>query len=526
MNEPLYELYGDLPKVPAMPYPSFEEYGAGLRAWQERWPQRMTLETPGHTLEGRPIYLARVTDRTVPDDDKQILLVNGNHSAGEISPVCGILHFLKWLLSDDPGAARLRRGLIVAAMPIIEVDAYVENREKDGQGCFSRGGGQLYGGQWTWDGVSPESKHHEARVFSEVMEQLQPDAYLDLHGAPWRDVGMQESVGISFLRLNRCFDPSVVADIERALDAAGYGVIRPGTQAGRMCVATAAGELGKAAPHYDSLEEDWAQPYRTMVVPTMLAFHRYHTISMVGELMWMGAIVVACRRLAEIGMETGFSEFFPGYPNSLVACSTNLMISAWGKTAAQRRASRVELWRRGNLALQNGVPIVLKDRMLASCAVTTEGKRLLLDPATGKGEGREKFLANIENDSRFNAAALSEFFGDFPPTMFAYDPGLDAEKACAEDNAPIRHGLAMRVCLQYRDARLQEVRHNGHLLEESTTDGYLVHHRQGTVVQVNIPPDKVHDLHVVTIRYEAAQRPIQGFATEDWRSEALRIPAR
>ena len=179
MNEPLYELYGDLPKVPAMPYPSFEEYGAGLRAWQERWPQRMTLETPGHTLEGRPIYLARVTDRTVPDDDKQIFLVNGNHSAGEISPVCGILHFLKWLLSDDPGAARL-----------------------------------------------------------------------------------------------------------------------------------------------------------------------------------------------------------------------------------------------------------------------------------------------------------------------------------------------------------QEVRHNGHLLEESTTDGYLVHHRQGTVVQVNIPPDKVHDLHVVTIRYEAAQRPIQGFATEDWRSEALRIPAR
>ena len=65
MTETLHKLYGDLPRVPAMPYPSFEEYEAGLKEWQQRWPDRITVEARGRTLEGRAIYLARVTDRDV-----------------------------------------------------------------------------------------------------------------------------------------------------------------------------------------------------------------------------------------------------------------------------------------------------------------------------------------------------------------------------------------------------------------------------------------------------------------------------
>ena len=523
MTETLHKLYGDLPRVPAMPYPSFEEYEAGLKEWQQRWPDRITVEARGRTLEGRAIYLARVTDRDVSDDDKQVLLLSASHGEQEVSSICGILHFLKWLLSEDPQAARLRRGLIVVAMPLVEVDTYIHNRETGDQLMQNKEGEKIYG-HLTWDGVSQGTNHPEAQAFCEMMEEYQPDAHFDIHGVAFRDFGMQESLDSGTPRISRCFDPTIVADIERALDEAGYPVIRDGVQAGRLCVACRAEELGPGAQSYLAMPEQ-TDASRLMITPVILSYHRYHSISFTCELFWMGSIMAACRRLAEIGLEVGYSEFFPGYPSNLVEHRNNLLISASGDTAARRRRSRVELWRRSRsgLRLQNGEPMVLKDTTLASCATTVQGQRLLgIDPDTGAGEGRERFIANISDDGRFNAEALRSFLDDFPPTLFdqgtllPHSGPVNASAARQNEYPPIQHGLAMRVCLLHAGDRVKEVRHNGHLLSESETDGYLVHHRQGTVVQVNIPPDKVHDLHVVTVRYDAGPRPPQGFAPEDW----------
>lgn len=519
----LYDLYEGLPKVPAMAHPSFEEYQNGLKRWQQRWPERISVDERGRSLEGRPILMARVSDHTVPDDNKQILLLSASHGEGEISPVCGILHFLKWLLSGDPKAEAIRRGLIVISMPIVEVDTYVSNRERGEEKTGNKAGHQFYHvGVWTWDGVPAEHNHPEARAFFEMMEEYRPDAHLDIHGAHWLDFGMAESIGVSTPRINRCFDPTMVTEVERAVDAAGFCTIREEVQAGRLCVATRAGELGPASHHFASMEANWMEPFRIMINPTLLSHHRYHSVSFNTEQYWMGSIVAACRRMAELGLETGFSEFFPGYPNNLVGARNNLLVSAWGDTASRRRGSRMELWNRCGFALMNGVPMVLRNSMLASCATTQAGQRLLgVDPQTGKGSGPETFLGIIQSDQRFNAPALRDFLASYPPTMFAYRSG-----PIEKDEGLLRHGLALRVCLQYADADIGEVRQNGHLLEQSPTDGYLLHHRQGTVVQVNIPPDKVHDLHVVTIRYEAPPRPLQGFTTQDWESDSTRIIVR
>ena len=523
MTETLHKLYGDLPRVTAMPHPSFEEYEAGLMGWQQRWPDRITVEARGLTLEGRAIYMARVTDHDVPDDDKQVLLLSAAHGEQEISSICGILHFLKWLLSENPQAARLRRGLIVVTMALVEVDTYIYNRDTGDTLMENKAGEKIYGGL-TWDGVSQEANHPEAEAFCGMMEEYQPDAHFDIHGLAFRDYGMQESLDSGTPRISRCFDPTIIADIERALDEAGYPVIRDGVQAGRLCVACRAAELGAGAQSYLAMPEQ-TDASRLMITPVILSYHRYHSISFTCELFWMGSIMVACRRLAEIGLEVGFSEFFPGYPNNLVEHRNNLLISAWGDTAARRRRSRVELWRRSRsgLSLQNGGPMVLKDTMLASCATTVQGQRLLgIDPDIGVGEGRERFIANISNDERFNAQVLRSFLDDFPPTRFdlgtltSHGGPVNVNAPRQKEYPPIQHGLAMRVCLPHAEDRVKEVRHNGHLLNESPTDGYLVHHRQGTVVQVNIPPEKVHDLHVVTIRYDAGPRPPQGFAPEDW----------
>ena len=113
-----------------------------------------------------------------------------------------------------------------------------------------------------------------------------------------------------------------------------------------------------------------------------------------------------------------------------------------------------------------------------------------------------------------------------PPLRGALEGATDAAGDLAElydtCSGPV-YRLALRLCLQYTDARLKEVRLDGHVLKRSPTDGYRVHHRQGTVVQVNIPPDQVHDLHIVTVRYDSNQRPIQGFTAQDWMHRNLRI---
>ena len=514
---PLKATYGNLPRTPAIEHPSFKEYEAGLLAWQKRWPDHITVEERGRSLENHPIYMARVTDRTVSDDDKQALLLSAAHGAGEVSSVVGILHFLKWLLSEDPEAIRIRRGLIVITIPIIEVDTYISNRETGDEKTGNKAGVPIYNlNAWTWEGVPTGVHHPEAQAFWKMMEEYQPDAHFDIHGHPWCDVGMHESIGVSTPRIGRCFDPAIVAEVERAVDSAGYCTIREEIQAGRLCVACGEKELGVVADHYEVLPDE-TDHYKLMITPVMLSYHRYHSISFVCELYWMGSIMAACRRFAELGLETGFSEFFRGYPNNLVESRGSLLISAWGDTAARRRKSRVELWNRGrkSLALRMGGPVIMRDMTLASCATSREGARLV------GSEGYEKFIANIQGDARFNAEALKSFLEEYPPTMFSRE-----SQVFDQDYPPIQNGLAMRVGLQYSDAKLNEVRLNGHLLKESPTDGYLVHHNQGTMVQVNIPPDKVHDLHVVTIRYDSPQRPLQGFTAEDWVSEEQRIPVR
>ena len=53
-------------------------------------------------------------------------------------------------------------------------------------------------------------------------------------------------------------------------------------------------------------------------------------------------------------------------------------------------------------------------------------------------------------------------------------------------------------------------------MEPSDIDGYFVYHNPGTIVQVNIPPDKVEDFHVVTAVFDSAAERISGFHAQDW----------
>lgn len=508
-----------------MSQPSYEDYLSCLRDWERCFPGRMRVTECGRSSGGRPLVWGRITDQSVNDDEKQMVLLTCTHGEAEISGVCGILHFMKWLLYSEE-AASLRAGVCVAAMPIIHADTYELNQQDGGSRYGSLDGCELYGeGQksLTWSGVRPGISHPEAEALLAVMDEVQPDAHLDIHGTQSGEFGMRENVAVSRPRLDRCYDPSVPEALARAIDASGGCAIREELQGGHLDTAAPEEDIREVSHLYNHMPTEM-HAARLMVTPVMLSYVRYHAVSMVAELGWMRSVVAACRRLVELGLEVQPEELFPGYRNHLLMPAFNLLACAWGETPGQRRRSRVELWQRHGLAMQADTRVPPSRVAYGSCATTSEGLRLLgVDPKTGRGEGVGRFLAMIERDERFNADALRTFFRDYPSDDFARLLLYNAPRIGSEDESPIRNGLALRLHLQHAEAKIEEVRLNGHLLGESATDGYLVKRCQGTAVHVSIPPGKVHDLHVVTIRYSAPERPVQGFSPEDRQSDTLRV---
>jgi hypothetical protein len=57
-----------------MPFPAWEAIVAYLHQVAAALPEMVALEEAGQSVGGRPIWLVLVTDRSVPDDDKQVVL--------------------------------------------------------------------------------------------------------------------------------------------------------------------------------------------------------------------------------------------------------------------------------------------------------------------------------------------------------------------------------------------------------------------------------------------------------------------
>ena len=164
------------------------EYEETLRFWAEKHRGPLTLETRGTTREKAPILLLRISDKSVPDADKQVCLVTALHSGPERSPTTTLLHLTEWLLGDSPEAAEIRRKQIVLLMPIVNPYAFfVTDRFGNSQGIDPYTGRQ--GEVWdpkTLKLVSPE-KTPELQAFASVVDEYRPEVHADVHG-----IGLQE----------------------------------------------------------------------------------------------------------------------------------------------------------------------------------------------------------------------------------------------------------------------------------------------------------------------------------------------
>ncbi len=496
-------------KLSFLPHPSVREIEAGLREWQGLLPDRLRVLDFGRTAQGYPLLCARITDASAPDEDKQVVLFTATHAGPEFNSCTGLLRTAKWLLGDEGTAPELRRRTIVLVCPCMNPEGYAIGEDEPAKGWANSLGGNPCMGSYGWDGVLDPERNPEAVALVRLMEENVPDVHVDVHGVRYSQQAMWDTTGWSWgSSLARPYCRRLVHEMDYAADAEGFFPILPEDTAGRLRVTHVAEGAGD---HFY-----FAPP---AVSNAVFSTHRFHTISFHIESGYEESTLARLRRCLELGMVRWRGELYEGYPTWQVGGWMSMTVAAWGETAAQRRRSRVELWRAADrLAYGCAHPEPAWGGMMAFCATTPAATERYLalggKPSfDGAGAHLAVLLERLAEDPRFDAAALRGYVEDSPST---HAMTLYPREPATGGDAP-REGLALRLHLPYAGARVTEVRLDGRAVGQSPREGYQTWGKPGTTVQVNVPPGKVRDFHVVTCRYETETQRRAGFTAEDWR---------
>ena len=477
---------------------TLQEYEATMDYWSGRHGGILQVERVGESVEEMPIFLLKITDLSVSDEDKQVCLVTALHGGPERSGTTTILHLAEWLLGDSREAAETRRKQVLLLMPIVNPYAFfVTDRFGTSSGMNPYGGGD---GNWDLDNLAYKQleKVPEIRAVFSVMDRYRPEVHADVHGTglqeypleklgdrqSYRGQTMFESTGSAYSNfLLRPWDPRITDAMIQAGVEAGYGSDR----------AEADAQRGFWAPALDPMSGRlWRG--RTRFYTAQYGYARYHTLQTVLEVGWEEAGVARLKGLLRIGNGSWQDQPIAGYPVNRVKSFTGHYVTAWGRTAAERRRSRIELWEKQERFLQ-GILYPQTEGRDSYLVAVDKGASGILD------SDPEIFLSNLRDQSGIDAEAVETFVRSGPEVLIVLDRGNQADVA-----GPIRilHGIGFRFRIPYRRPELVDVRLNGHALEESPVDGYQSWFGNGfTQVQVNVPPEKAKDLaiFIVTIAY-------------------------
>lgn len=492
-----------LEKLAYVEHPTPEELVNGFAGWLKKHPDLFSFEVRGKSPEGRAILMGRITDHSVPDEDKQIAMFTSCHGPAEWSATTGLLRTMKWLLSDDPEAAEIRRRQIVLIMPYGDPDQMLEGKQTR----------QVYGGWadaknrirlWSNDGVALPEKHPEAVALQGVFDEFQPELYIDVHGFKHAQRTMWDSTGISWSSaVARSFLHDFPRLIDEAVEEEGFLITRGEQDAGKVRTTSPI----PGFPNYVF--------YLFKSAPTVVVYPyaRFHTMSIIFESGSEESTVARAKAALQLGHKRWRYERYDSYPVNQVGIWTSVAISAYGTTAAERRASRVELWQKNpHLSFAAASPPPPRDTMMGYVSTTPEGRKKM------RGAKVSELFKELASDPRFDAEGLKQAAAAYPYSSFggpreSYKP-IDGVKP--EEAGPIEHGVVVRLMVPYADATITEVRRDGHLLDESETDGYYLTYGPGVIVEIAIPPDQVEDFHIISCEYDTPTVRRPGFTAADW----------
>lgn len=487
------------PWVNSMHQLTFPEYETTMKYWAAEHPDIATLEKRGESHDGMGVYLLKVTDATVANDDKQVCLVTALHGGPERSGSTATLHLIEWLLGDSAEAMETRRKQVVLFMPIPNPHAYfVTDRFGNAEKIDVYNAGLKWWDLKTLTLTAPDKTPELAAVLS-VVDEYQPEVHTDLHGVGLQEYSLDQLGNRHMLQGHCMFEVSGLAYSNSALRPWDSRVTEAMVQAGQEAGygsdrAEADAQRTFWGPVYDGLADRfWTG--RPLFYTAHYGYVKYHTMITTTEVGWEESGVARNRGLLALGNRPWLDELTSGYPVNRVKSFVGRFVTAYGRNAAERRRSRVELWQtQGNYSLGLLYPqIAGRDTLV--CAVTPAGiKALDTDP--------DKLVENLRSMPGIKADVIEKFIKAGPEIKLAIEAPKNPE---AGNGSTVSNGIGFRLRIPYRNPEFLDIRVNGHILAASETDGYQYWFADGfTQLQINIPPEKTQgtDLFIVTCAYK------------------------
>ncbi|MCG2659213.1 MAG: hypothetical protein L6437_03075, partial [Kiritimatiellae bacterium] len=446
---------------PRVDDPDLEGISRLLRQLARKHPDRIKVETIGKSAGGNPIELAMVTDRSVPDSDKQIALFFAGEHGNEHSSVVSLLKTLQWLTT--PESASIRRRQKVLIIPCVNPDGY------DTMHMDNMNGVNLY---LDYSLTQPPSQP-ESRAVWKTLERFRPEVVGSCHGH-WRMVrtaafeNCQGSYGSS--RYDRTHSRLFAEEVNKACDRAGYPQDRMEEDAERVLVAPAG-------------FENHAPRSGEGITAGVYAYHRFHSMLFSMEIMHDQSGVIKLRKILELGNRPWRYERQAGYPVRVISSSDPFIVAAYGTSAEQRRKSRMELWQSNDTIMRFMLPHI-EDTGFIGIGVT-----VLKKDWDFRCTYVSEVLDYFASDPNIQADALRRVLGKRLKSWWSIFSERPSKNPVWLNE--IKHGLGIRLRL-LPGSKVKRVLINGRPAPLSRNEGYELwtprHHFQ--LLQINIPPGR------------------------------------
>lgn len=493
------------------------EYAGTLRSWRNKYPSTLKLESRGVSGQTMPVYLLKITDRSVKDADKQVCLVTALHSGPERTGATGALAFAEWLLSDEPLAAETRRKQVVLVMPIVNPLAmFFTDRFRNEHGVDPYTGAGRVGKIWDTSKlalIKPEDAPELAAVLS-VVDEYRPEVHADLHGT-----GLQEYAPDQ-LGSRRMYRGQIMTEVTGG--AYSNYALRPWDWRVTEAMIAAGVEEGFPSDRFeaDAQRTFWGPELAPLGrklwhgMPLFYSAHygyaKYHTMVLTQEVAWEQSVVARMKGLMRIGNSAWLDELSPGYPVNRVRHFVGHFVTAYGSTASTRRESRVELWnKQHSFALGFLYPQTLGRESFVVATSAAAKKALAVDDLPSLQQNLQSILGN-------KAANISSFIRKGPEIKLATDLAkAQLLSAPSSEDEPIQHGIGFRLRLPAREPKSLAVELNGERLKAGATDGFESWYADGfTQVQVHVSPKRAaasSGLFFVICSYDPVEQHATGW---------------
>ncbi len=461
------------------------EFDATLKYWAGKHPGILNVSTVKKSREGVPIQLLKITDPEVADRNKQVALITALHGGPERTGPTTAMRVAEWLLSDEPEARKTRERQIVLLMPINNPYAFFEtDRFGNSTGIDPYTGG----GPQNWDFKTMTYKAGdsvpEVQAFLDVVDKFQPEVHVDLHGTGLQEYRVDQLGDRTRYQGQTMFEVTGSAYSNYALRPWDWRVTEAMIAAGE--------QAGYPSDRYeaDAQRAYWGpamQPLyqftwrgRPNFYTAQYAYARYHTMVSALEVGWEASGLARVQGMLNIGNSKWLSENRIGYPVDRVRSFIGHYVTAWGRNAAERRRSRIELWGRQPEFTQAVLYPQTDGRDTYVVAIGAKAAALLdSEPAN--------LLTNLNSLNTVVAESIGKFIKAGPEIKLAIDKASSRDG----DSGSVKHGIGFRLRLPYRNPDVLDVRLNGHLLARNSSDGFEIWRGNGyTQLQINVPPGK------------------------------------